>query len=167
MRTFLLVMIWAAACGGGHQWDQVATSDAVVYRDLALQIGGALERHLANGTNAPASASSCRSEHGRYEGEVRPLLDRMSAASGRMDSWMRCTAAGPAEMEEGCQSMRAELDRHALAACSSSDATANIAELNRHHDAMAGWTRLEAEDASAMIDIENCATVISCGSCRH
>lgn len=166
MKLLLFAMIPAAACGG-HAWAPPRANDAAAYRDVALQISGAVDRHLANGTTAAASSSSCRAEHGRYETEVRPLLDRMSAASGRMDSWMRCTDAGPAEMENVCESMRAELDRHAFDACRSSDAALNLAELNRHRERMAEWARQEAEDASAMMTLESCAALTACGSCGH
>lgn len=55
-------------------------NDAAVYRDVALQIAGALDGDLCNETNAAASASSCRAEHARDDTEVRPLLRCMSAA---------------------------------------------------------------------------------------
>jgi hypothetical protein len=165
VKILVPVILSACACGGGHEWAPIQTSDAAAYRDLALRISDAAGRHRANDTNI-ADASSCRSEHSRYDAEVRPLLDRMSAMSGKMDSWMRCTGAGLAEMEEGCQSMRAELDRHALAGCST-NSLVNLGEVNRHYVVMADWAQREADDASRMMGTESCANMISCGSCGH
>lgn len=160
MKNLALLILFAAACGGSDMLD------AREYRDVALQISASVDRHRTNGQGA-ADAAACRSEHDRYEAEVRPLLDSMSGMSGQMDSWMRCLGRGPAGMEQGCVSMRSELDRHALAGCAN-DAGANRDELNRHCDAMSAFATSEADAASVMMGAAQCGgSMMSCDSCGH
>jgi hypothetical protein len=127
----------AVGCGTGMS-DTKTPGDPMAYQQLAMDASSKVESHRSQG-NAAGTVDACNTEHMRYEGEVRTMLEKLQSLSAGMDScMMQMGKAGDADMANTCSAMMAELGRHKTAACVS-DVTANKAEAVRHCDAMKTW----------------------------
>jgi hypothetical protein len=144
MRKVLGVMalVTAAACGGmGSSAGVDSQSDVQTFAALATEVSSAASSY-ATAAQATTDVAGCQAVHRAYDDHVRPDVERMQQMSPAMDG----TISGMASMmatanDVGCASdaMRAELDRHAAAACASADMATNHAEAERHAGAMDAW----------------------------
>lgn len=144
-----------SACGRSRM------PDVAAYQKLAADVSVAVEKHAGN--TRTLGPQDCPAEMGRYEADVRPLLERMTDMSVEMDAHMRDMGrSGFADMQAGCRAMTAELDDHLAAACAAGDIQA---ETTRHASAMAGMLGHEMDDAVSMQEMMG-GWMMSGGGCR-
>lgn len=144
MKTEILTLsltLALAACGGGggDGGDRASASDVQEFRTTATAVSSAATGLAANAGAMP-DAATCRSDEAAYEPSVRAMLERMRAMSGAMDRQMAADGhMGSTDLACATAAMMAELDRHAAAACRSSDMAANRAEIAQHAEVMVAW----------------------------
>jgi hypothetical protein len=133
----VLALAVVVGCGGGSHG--AGEADVRAYSELAQQISSAASTY-GSAAAATSDVPSCQSGHAAYDAQVRPMVDRMRAMSGGMDSQMGMmghTADG--DMTCSSDAMLAELDRHHAVACTSTDMTEDHAEAGRHATAIEMW----------------------------
>lgn len=151
------------ACSGSTT--TMNSADVQAYQKATADVRGLVDEHrtLAAAIVLP---SACNDEQARYDGKVRPLVQRMRDLSGVMDRCMKGMGHdGQADMGGMCQSMQDELDRHAGAACSG-DSTQNRAESERDWSAMRDWTDRADQRSRSMQDMMGGGGMMSGGECR-
>jgi len=141
--NFAVGLAFAVGCGMPQS---MTSADPAAYQQQALDLSAKVQAHRVLAADA-GTVGDCTAEHTRYDGEVRPMLDKLQSLSGAMDSCMtKMGKAGDADMATTCTSMMSELDRHSTAACAA-DLAADKAEAVRHCDAMKTW--LDTENTRA------------------
>lgn len=149
MKRFNVTVLFAAlavsACSSSMSGPDVAE-----YQRTASSISSAATAHRS-AMAAVGTLADCNAERDRYRGQMMPMIDRMQAMSGDMDSCMHSMGhTGYASMVDACASMRGELDRHMTAACASSTMSDNAAEAAMHEGRMTGWANTESGQAMQM-----------------
>lgn len=149
----------ALACGSSDTvavaTPHVDTSTVTEYQSYAADLQTSLTAY--GGTMMSSSTlTSCRAAHEQYDAAARPTVVKMVDMGKAMDAFME-THAGEMITDMSCvaAAMLTELDRHAAAACASTDETANRTEVGRHVGAMAGY------DAHVK---DRCSTMMQAGS---
>lgn len=153
------------ACSGSTT-TTMSSVDVQAYQKATADVRGAVDEHrtLAAAIVLP---SACNDEQSRYDGKVRPLVERMMDLSGAMDGCMKGMGHdNQADMGAMCQSMQGELDRHAGAACVG-DSTQNRTESERDCSAMLDWTaRADQRSSSMQGMMGGGGMMMSGGECR-
>lgn len=136
MRRLMLAGVVAAmaACGGSS--DTSNTQDVQSFDTAGQDISAKVATYRAQAATM-ADMAACTAAENTFDGQVRPMVERMKQMSGAMDDRMRSmNGSDDADMGCGSDAMQAELDRHRAAACASSDMAMNRAEASQHADMM-------------------------------
>ena len=141
----LVIAIAAIACG-----DTRAAPNAAEFARVASSISETADAHRT-AIATVASVAACQAERDRYATQMGPLIDRLQAMSGSMDSCMaEMGHSNAASMVQTCASMRAEFDRHESDICASSDMNANAANTSLHANRMMTWASTASSEAGEM-----------------
>jgi len=152
-------IVLASGCGGHN------APDLAAYQQLLTQAGSAVAGHRDAGTHV-SSVSDCAAEHSQYDGRMRSLIEQMKGMSGAMDDCMMSLGSSSgAGFREQCNSMLAELNAHAQAACQSTDLTQDWAESRRDCDAMSSLLDQEQHDITMMNHMMG-GSMMSGGTCH-
>ncbi|HET8723005.1 MAG TPA: hypothetical protein VFM53_02295 [Anaeromyxobacteraceae bacterium] len=129
---------FVVACGGSGSG--IDTAEIQAFGTAAQGVSSAVEDYGVAAA-AMTSPATCASVHATYDGRARPLVGQMQGMGPAMDAMMGSMGHMDAE-DFGCSAdaMRAELDRHAAAACASpTDVSVDAAEARQHVAAMEQW----------------------------
>ena len=165
MRTYAIVLsasLSLAACGFAMH----AIPDIDGFHRSASDLKTSVDRHRTNMMTVETE-EACQAEHLRYDGEARPLVERMRMMAGDMDACMRAMGhEDQMDFATTCQELKAELDRHKSSACASTDPAVNRTEAARHADGMGGHTGLMMSRGSGMHGMMSNG-MMSGGICRR
>ncbi len=149
-RSLVLALpVLLAACGGmssGLDSGQIQS-----FSSTALAVSSAATTY-GNQAATMTSASTCAADQSAYDGQVRPMVDRMQGLAPAMDGMMGSMShMADGDMACAAAAMMAELDRHGTAACASAtDMAPNVAEASQHVAAMNQWAAHQAARAHEM-----------------
>lgn len=148
--------------------DETPAPDVAAFRQLNEQLVAAVDTHQ-NNTMAMADMAACTAERDRYEAEARPIVDRMRDMSAGMDDCMMAMGRDSmADMLETCGGMNDEFTTHMGAACASSDLAQELAETERHCNAMRQMAQQEMGRADNMMQGGGMMSgMMSGGMCRE
>ena len=148
--TGVVVASVTAACGSSSS----GQPDVQAYSRLAEQIS-TTSASYATAASATTDVPGCQAGHAAYDGQVRPMANRMRSLSGDMDHEMETMGhAADADMTCAADAMFSELDHHDAVACTSATMSANHAEAGRHASAMEDWAdhqRARGEELGGMM----------------
>jgi hypothetical protein len=136
MRRLMLAGVVAAmaACGGSSNTSN--TQDVQSFDTTGQDISAKVATYRAQAATI-LDMAACTAAENDFDGQVRPMVERMKQMSGAMDDRMRSmNGSDDADMGCGSDAMQAELDRHRAVACASSDMATNRAEASQHADMM-------------------------------
>ncbi len=140
-----------ASCSNDSQ--DMSAADVAALNQAALGVSGAVASYRTS-TATTTTSADCAAALQQYSEQVQPEVDRIAKMSGRMDGAM--SAMGQrmgADMECGAGVMQRELARYLGEACTEPDLAANLAQVERHCDAMqefADHMRMRAYQMDAM-----------------
>jgi hypothetical protein len=135
----ILASAVVAVSGCGSGMNGVSQADVQAYAALAQGVASSASAY-GTAANATVDPTGCASTHASYDGQVRPMVDRMRSMSGKMDDEMgRMGRGADGDMSCGADAMETELAHHDAVACTSTVMPANHAEASRHATAMTTW----------------------------
>lgn len=136
--TAFVAAAFVVACG--NSGSGIDTAEIQAFGTAARGVSSAAEDYGVAAA-AMTSPASCASAQAAYDGRARPLVGQMQGMGPSMDAMMASMGHMDAD-DVGCSAdaMRAELDRHAAAACASpTDVAVDAAEALQHVAAMERW----------------------------
>ncbi len=160
-------LVVSVACSGSSGTSSSATTAQVQTFDqasLSLSQAVATYRTQAAGIADPAA---CAAAQQAYQAQANPLVVQMQQMAGPLDDRMM-QLGQPADADITCatSAMKAELDRHAAAACVSSDPAVERAEAASHASVMEGLISHQQDRAEEMGAMMGIASMMDGGMTR-